>query len=997
MISKSGNYYLQLPSIEGSIKSITVYTGADCSENATLELYKDSPSGTKIGETYKAVKSGSNTFNIAAEGNLDVYYLVNNSKYNFQLTKVDITYISGPSDYTALDKYAENGLALAVTETRQLNIGNHPENLKFESNDEGVVTVTDEGLVTAKGVGKTTVTATWTGDGENFNAGKFSKEIAVSVSNTATEIITVESFTDATSSTYGEYTFTSSVTGITYVANLAPNGCINIRITNSNSGIVTTDNPNGYYLRGAKIDFNKSAAATDFYGDETNYTSAANLYATAANGNKAKGVKFGSISKSGIVEVPEDSWFTAFGVRSNTGVRYINSITLTWELIERQPAAYTALDDVTVPQLLSGETFQLPLGEKHPSVIRFSSDEPLIATVDETGLISAVGPSQTYITAEWDADEANYFTEGSKTFTVVVRNEAQLSFLHDIVYGKVGVGVVAQAAYYNGDADSHTGITYTSSNPEIIDVDPLTGMIDLEALPTTAGRTTITAKVEGTDQYTSATASYVIEIEDPENFTGTQSGFTTFDFTVKDCYGFTSCESANDPMESKTSITEGDVTLNFTGQYRSIATNGKYELRLQKNSSMTVSVPAGYEISKITVNYTSTTYQNISANCGKYSVSGTAGTWVNNTESSIDKVKFSNSSSDRTGILTMTVTWKRENNDLERPNLSFGENVLYNELVNTDITVAAVSKPDDLDVNYSIDGLNEGEDYTITDNGENLAVNVNKTGVYTLRARSEANDTYLPGIAILRLNVFPAVELKLNDGESFDLTEEGEIVLPEDGGSFTIEGNYPNTVRIWYALNGSADESLYDGTPVEFTDDATLTYHLEYAETDRYRYTTNHSICVTPPAPVCNINHGEEIPTDAKLIFTSKEGTTLLYRVNVTEPAANSAMRAPAATEGWENNGTNTYSFDASELTAGTRVVVSTKALHSNGRIESAQTARAFTVGSGTVTGVENVEAAADNSPVEFFNLQGIRVANPENGIYIRRQGNTVEKVTINN
>ncbi len=108
-------------------------------------------------------------------------------------------------------------------------------------------------------------------------------------------------------------------------------------------------------------------------------------------------------------------------------------------------------------------------------------------------------------------------------------------------------------------------------------------------------------------------------------------------------------------------------------------------------------------------------------------------------------------------------------------------------------------------------------------------------------------------------------------------------------------------------------------------------------------------------------------------------------------------MRAPAATAGWDNNGTNNYSFDASELPAGTSVLVSTKALHSNGRIESAETARAFTVGSGTVTGVENIEAAADNAPVEFFNLQGIRVANPANGIYIRRQGNTVEKVTLNN
>lgn len=39
--------------------------------------------------------------------------------------------------------------------------------------------------------------------------------------------------------------------------------------------------------------------------------------------------------------------------------------------------------------------------------------------------------------------------------------------------------------------------------------------------------------------------------------------------------------------------------------------------------------------------------------------------------------------------------------------------------------------------------------------------------------------------------------------------------------------------------------------------------------------------------------------------------------------------------------------------------------------------------------------SADENAPVEYFNLQGIRVANPENGLYIRRQGNKVSKVVL--
>ena len=35
------------------------------------------------------------------------------------------------------------------------------------------------------------------------------------------------------------------------------------------------------------------------------------------------------------------------------------------------------------------------------------------------------------------------------------------------------------------------------------------------------------------------------------------------------------------------------------------------------------------------------------------------------------------------------------------------------------------------------------------------------------------------------------------------------------------------------------------------------------------------------------------------------------------------------------------------------------------------------------------------NEPVEYYNLQGLRVNNPENGYFIRRQGNVIEKIFI--
>jgi hypothetical protein len=42
-----------------------------------------------------------------------------------------------------------------------------------------------------------------------------------------------------------------------------------------------------------------------------------------------------------------------------------------------------------------------------------------------------------------------------------------------------------------------------------------------------------------------------------------------------------------------------------------------------------------------------------------------------------------------------------------------------------------------------------------------------------------------------------------------------------------------------------------------------------------------------------------------------------------------------------------------------------------------------------------NAIAVDNNAPIEYFNLQGVRVANPQNGLFIRRQGNVATKVLV--
>lgn len=57
----------------------------------------------------------------------------------------------------------------------------------------------------------------------------------------------------------------------------------------------------------------------------------------------------------------------------------------------------------------------------------------------------------------------------------------------------------------------------------------------------------------------------------------------------------------------------------------------------------------------------------------------------------------------------------------------------------------------------------------------------------------------------------------------------------------------------------------------------------------------------------------------------------------------------------------------------------------------------AATVKAGKIAaGVNDIIDDNENAPVEFFNLQGIKVENPSNGIFIRRQGTKTTKVAIN-
>lgn len=147
---------------------------------------------------------------------------------------------------------------------------------------------------------------------------------------------------------------------------------------------------------------------------------------------------------------------------------------------------------------------------------------------------------------------------------------------------------------------------------------------------------------------------------------------------------------------------------------------------------------------------------------------------------------------------------------------------------------------------------------------------------------------------------------------------------------------------------------------------------------------------VTPDAPVIEgFTDGEEMQEGDQISIKCKPGQHLHY---IIEKQAQFAMKRAAATEGWTPAESHeyTYTLNAADLP----VKVRAKAVNGAGTHESSEVA--FGIDSSNVpTGIEAIEAEGIEAKVEWFNMQGVRVENPAQGLYIRRQGNKVEKIFV--
>lgn len=606
----------------------------------------------------------------------------------------------------------------------------------------------------------------------------------------------------------------------------------------------------------------------------------------------------------------------------------------------------------------------------------------------------------------------------------------KMSFRDEVVYGKVGVGIVWEPVLVSEPENSEEWgeITYSSDDPDIVSINESTGQILPEDVKK-AGTVTITATMASTAKYGQGSASYLLVILDPS--VTTASSIVTFDFTKKNAYGLTTTKSTDVYETSKTEISSDKddlVTIKFSGKYRSWDSNGNYDLRLYADATFTVEVPDGCKITKIGLVATNnpSSYAN-----GKFNPAGKEDeeddnldvVWVPaNDGATITSVTYTATTQDR--ISTIFVQYESEGSSLKTPDLSFPKPLIHDFYENEEVELSAVRNPENRTISYEIENLDPSL-YSITPSadGKTIKVLVKRPGYYSLQATSEADDEYSKGFAIMRLNVYRHLNVYVDLSE--DKIEVDAIETNGKAEPTIITMDVPLLTHLYYkieAANAAAvqaddeDEycldgfTLYNGQ-IEIpagTHGNLVFYIAAYGYYSPQRTISLDGLArLVEEGKLIKLTHNNvlgQLHVEYAFSLENHNGTEPEMKLQVfnmldeevtdfapvQNPATQHAVIARAASHDY--NGKLVYSGEGllDPMRCGhLRAVLTAKVGDQEVQIHEEQLAGEIQ------TGIENVavDAAAD---AEFFTLEGIRVSEPAAGqFYIKRQGGKAVKVLV--
>lgn len=780
-----------------------------------------------------------------------------------------------------------------------------------------------------------------------------------------TEILTVDNFGIEKQTTYTDVSYTSTLTGITYAGNMAKANAANgagmqFRTSkNKEAGLVATANPNNYKIISVKVSPSTEASTTnqwDVYGNASAYTNFKDLYS-----DDTKGLLIGSGTTEATVTATEDLFF--FGFRGNKNAIYINQIEIVYS--DGSGAPDTRLEaglefSATEATATMGEAFTAPtLTFATNAPITYTSSNEKVATVDAaTGAVTPVGVGSTNITATAEANDEYKAGEASYTLTVekalpkniIYRSEMGEDFTfetaeddfeawtHDTRYGLKG------SAYVKGTI--YATVSYAVS--PVIDLTEIpeakllfsnafnqykinNQSIDVSLLPQYAE---IVIREEGSTEWKLLASPTV-----PESFS-----WTFFD-------------------NGEISLAEyADKKVQFG--YKYISTEecaGTWEIKDIFVTGVKVPVPTP---EKPVITFADNTVTIAAAeNCNIFYTTDGSEPTVESTPYSAPfeitetvTVKaiavFKNKVSEVAEALCEYVAPKDAELSFAEESVTYvvGEEYFIGDL----IPLVELTKATTAEVTYT--SSNEEVVSYIAAEG---MLKINGIGEAVITASAEANDEYLAGTAsyTIIINELPKPQP--------DAIYQGLIESAEATEWEISSGSLSSDIWQWDEANGFMATSAQNENIIVSANLTSPLINIEgYKELalSFEQYTENF---------------GSENPADFCKVLISVDGAEFTEIAPVT-----------AAAEGW-----TLTSADLADV-KGSTLQVRFKYTATPECVGVWKVKNLNVTGFKDAQGIESVETT-DALEAVYYNLQGVRVANPANGIYIKVQGNKTSKVYI--
>ncbi len=326
-------------------------------------------------------------------------------------------------------------------------------------------------------------------------------------------------------------------------------------------------------------------------------------------------------------------------------------------------------------------------------------------------------------------------------------------------------------------------------------------------------------------------------------------------------------------------------------------------------------------------------------------------------------------------ISQIVVTYTPAAGGLESAGLKY-ETAAYTAVLGEEFTAPELTNPNNLDVTYS------SSDEAVATVAVDGAVTIKGVGETTITATSAKTDKYYEGKASYTL----VVVNKYNSvAEFYTVGKDGNGLIGFDLTVVYANGanNYATTGTEWtlvygYKLGLKAGDvipagwqgtySPYNGLPeikpIGNLPETTTGEAVKIEEVEAVDLTMINKVVV-----LNGVKFDAETPASGN--FEGKIGeTTVPFRNQFKVEATAAGTYDVTCAVGY-------FESDATEPTDAAKIQVYPISYKAAGE-----------------AGIDEI-GAVENAPVEYFNLQGIRVANPDNGIYIRRQGSKVTKVLV--